>query len=139
MPQKYEREIDEILRRMDTFLPRERPHLRAWRHLRRWLGSLRFVSSLQITPSHLMVAGLVLAMLSYLLRAVLPSLAAPASLIAVALFVGAIGLSIARGRRRRAPNWRGRTIDYSRGDGLLWDSWLRRWREWRRTRRGPRY
>jgi len=139
MPQKYEREINEILRRMDTYLPREPLHRRVRRRVGSWLGVWRPWLGVRITPSHLMVAGLVFAMLSYLLRAFLPSLTAPAGLLALALFVGAIALSIAQSRRRRPASWRGRTIDYSPNEGLLWEGWLRRWREWRRTRRGPRY
>lgn len=141
MPQKYEREIDEILRRMDAFLPSRPstpPHRRLWWRLRGWVSGRSPRLGVRATPSSLMVAGLVIALTGYVLGRLAPSLSAPLSILALALFVGALALSIARNRRRRPAGWRGRPLDYQTGGGLIWAGWLRRWREWRRARRrGP--
>ena len=139
MSQKYEREIDEILRRMDSTLPHEQPHRRLYRRIRRRLTGLQ-LPTLHVTPSALMVAALLLALLSYVLRAFLPSLTAPAGLLALGAFVGAIVLSVAQNRRRRPSGWRGRPIDCAVEEPSVWEGWLRRLREWRRgRRRGPHY
>jgi hypothetical protein len=140
MPQKYEREIDEILRRMDTFLPAESLPRRLRRRGRAALDALgqRFAGRVSISPTNLMLAGLVLAFLGYLLRTFVPSVSAPISLVALAFFVGALALSISRSRRNPRMGWRGRSIEYS-SRGLVWEGWLRRWQQWRRARkRGPR-
>ncbi len=141
MPQKNEREIDEILRRMDTFLPEEPMRRRLRRSVGNWLAAVSPRLGLKLTAGRLMVAGLALVLLSYLLRAAAPALTTPAGLLALACFVGALVLSVARARRRPAMGWRGRSLDYYRpNEGLVWQDWLRRWRAWRRgKRRGPRY
>ena len=135
MPQKYEREIDEILRQMDTFLPEEPRHRRLGKRLRALLAVHQPWGLVRPSPGQLMAAGLALVLLSYLLRAVAPALAAPTGLVALVCFVGALALSVIRSRRRPVVGWRGRMLDHPPSEGLLWRDWLRRWRAWRQGRR----
>lgn len=161
MPQKYEREIEDILRRMGGTLPSESraERTRRWfRRLRRRFSSgPRLVVSPRssderssfdrspagstVTPNGLLLASLGLAFLSFVMMAFQPSAAGWLALLAVLLFFGSIAYSIVRSRRRSAPRWRGRYLD-DRGYGRsAWTDLSRRWRGWfaRRTHGGPRF
>ena len=141
MPQRYEREIEEILRRMNVAsldrAAQRRAVGRSWERL--FQALIQAASAVQ--PSHLMVAGIVLAMMSYLLGRLMPGVVSWLGLLSLLLFVGAIALSVLRNSRRSRfhPGWRGRTLEVERG-GAFWASWVRRYREWRLRRRwrGPR-
>lgn len=149
MPQKYEREIDEILRRMDTgpaptgrvltpLPPIERPPPRRARF--NWSGSVR----VNITPSTLMIGALSLAIVTYPLQWVYPPAVGAAGLVSAAMLIGAVLLSIF-GARRGGPSrtWRGQPMELGRGVSFdLGTSGIaRRWRRWkaRRRFRDPRW
>ena len=139
MPQRYEREIEEILRRMGVASLDRTDHRRAIRRFWDWLvGGLSRIGAL-LQPSRLMIAGTALALLSYLLGRMALGMATWLAVLSVVAFVGAIALSVIRdsGRRRYRSGWRGRTLDLER-EGSLWEGWMRRWREWRRGKWGPR-
>jgi hypothetical protein len=113
MPQKYEREIEEILVRMDDYRPRRREPFsrRLARTLVRWWRQLK-LPGISVTPAVLMIASLVLVLLSYPVGWVLPQVAGPMATVSLVLLV--IGLVMAflmRGRRGGKPKWRGRDID----------------------------
>lgn len=141
MPQKYEREIDDILRRMGSSLPRDSWHRRLRRRVADRLSAKPPVVWREfsiVTPGRLMAYAIVLAALSFVLGALSPMLRGPAGLLALVLFIAAIVLSVIRSRRRGPRVWRGQPMDYSRrgpGEGLIWADWIRRWRDWRRRRR----
>lgn len=138
MPQKYEREIDEILRRLDdgparpATGPRAVPTLERVQParivpIRRWRGP-------QINASALMIAALALAVLSAPMQYVYAPAVAYVGLAAVGLMLGSLALSIGRWRRGRpTPTWRGRPIEVERGFSLA--ALRRRWSRWRTRRR----
>jgi hypothetical protein len=135
MPQKYEQEIDEILRRMDSRKLRV-PFRR--RLGRRFAGLASIISplpKLRPTPTGLLLAGLMVALLGYLLRSFVPGVGTPLIVLALALFIGALALSVFRSRRRSAPGWRGRRIEYRPTDPLIWSGLARRVKAWRDSRR----
>ena len=130
MPQKYEREIDEILRRFDDWPPR-RPRRRRAMSIGAWRSRLPSVH-LRMSPTMLFVACIALALLGYLIRPIVPSLAMPLSLLGLAAFIGALVLSLTRSRSQRPSMWRGRPLQLT---GPTWlDSLRGRWHSWRRRR-----
>ncbi len=135
MPQKYEQEIDEILRRMESRLPRRSLRWRLKRRFAALSDAIQPRLAVRPTPTVLLLAGLVAIFLGSILRAFIPGVGTPLALLALALFVGALVLSVARSRRYPRAGWRGRPIDYGRGQPLIWDSLIRRWHAWRESRR----
>jgi hypothetical protein len=134
MPQKYEQEIDEILRRMEPRL--SRVTLR-----RRFSSRVAIIANavlgrlvIRPTPTGLLLAGLVFAFLGYILRGFVVGIGTPLVVVAIALFVSALVLSVSRSRRRPAAGWRGRRIDYRTSEPLIWASLVRRYRAWRDSR-----
>lgn len=130
MPQKYEREIDEILRRFDDWPPRRVRRRRAL-PVGAWIS--RFPSvHLRMSPTTLFVTSVALALLGYLIRPIVPSLAMPLSLLGLAVFVAALVFSLTRSRSRHPAMWRGRPMHLT--GPTWWDSLRYRWHAWRRRR-----
>ena len=135
MPQKYEQEIDEILRRMEARPPRQ-PLL--WRLSRRFAAVVDAILprlAVRPTPTGLLVAGLITVLIMSILRAFIPGVGVPLAALAFVFFVSAIALSVYRSRRHPQRMWRGRPMDYGRDQPLVWDGLIRRWRAWRESRR----
>jgi hypothetical protein len=127
VPEKYEREIEEILRRMSY------PTQSRRRRSAGWLGDLstiwrRYTSD--VSPSQLLVLGIALAFFGYFVRAFIPALGFPLSLLALACLVGGLALSMRQRNSQRPSVWRGETIDLSNGD--WWSNLKQRWDDWRR-------
>ncbi|HEX5415965.1 MAG TPA: hypothetical protein VFZ25_09890 [Chloroflexota bacterium] len=127
MPEKYEREIEEILRR-SSFQP-SRPKRRSG-----WLAG--FVSegkhfSADVSPLKLLAFGIILALAGYLIGAFLPTIGGFLSLLAVVFLVGGFVLEIRRRRYHRPPLWRGRRVDEPISYREVWRSFKRRWDTWR--------
>ena len=135
MPQKYEQEIDEILRRMDSRLPRDSIRRSLGRRFASLSNTIPSIPHIRPTPTGLLLAGLIVALLGYILRAIIPGISTPLIVLAIGLFVGALALSVFRSRRRQPPGWRGRRIDYGPREPLLWSSLARRIQDWRDSRR----
>ena len=134
MPQKYEQEIDEILRRMESRLPRQPLRRRLSRRFAALSDAVVPRVAVRPTPTGLLLAGLAAVLLASILGAFIPGVGTPLSVLAVALFVSALVLSVTRSRRYPRAGWRGRSMDYGR-QPLVWDGLIRRWRDWRETRR----
>lgn len=139
MTQKYEREIEEILKNLGEFVRDEPLSRRVSRRIDTWrsrfqvpLGNWRRY----LTVQWFMVASIALIMLGFLLRVVSPLLASYANLLGLLLFIAAILMSVLHlGGQRRPRGWRGRVIEISSHDPNWWQSWQRRWRLWWRSRR----
>ncbi|HEY3079853.1 MAG TPA: hypothetical protein VGM69_08080 [Chloroflexota bacterium] len=137
MRPKYEREIEEILEKLDEPPPAStgrvltpvRPLESPPRPPRR-----RPSLPIRISPSGLMVAALVLAVVSAPLQSIYPPAVALVGVLAVGLFVGSLAMSVARlGRPRATPMWRGREV---RTGGFFANTPIaRQWRRWRARRR----
>lgn len=130
MPDKYEREIEEILRKASFPAPRGQRRSSSWTNE---LASAWQRYTVGLSPSRLLVLGLGLALVGYFTRWFIPELGFPISLLALVLLVGGLALSISRRHERRETTWRGRRLDLSSSD--LWATLRRRWDEWRRRRR----
>jgi hypothetical protein len=141
MPQKYEREIEEILRKLDNgptpsgrvltpLPPIERPPSRrpriAWSP--RWRVNLN--------ASTLMIGSLSLAIVTYPLQWVYPPAVAVAGIVSAVMLVAAVLLAVFGGGSRRGPtrSWRGQPIEYGSG-GFGASAIARRWRRWKAHRR----
>lgn len=133
MPEKYEREIEEILRKASFSVPKGGPQSPGWiaSLTSEWQRLLADVS-----PKRLLALGLVLALVGYVLREFLPEIGAAVSLLALALLLGGLALSMARRKGKPSTGWRGRSLEEPRSTVDLWDVIVRRWRAWRRGR-GP--
>lgn len=131
MPDKYEREIEEILRKTSFSAPKGSRHSAGWmaRLTSDWQQLIADVS-----PTRLLALGLVLALVGYFLREYVPEIGAPISLLALVLLLGGLVLSMSRRSGRRPQGWRGRTFDGPTSNVDLWDVLKRRWQSWRRRR-----
>ncbi|MBI4321974.1 MAG: hypothetical protein HY675_26070 [Chloroflexi bacterium] len=124
MRKKYEREILELLEKMDSFVPEESRFERAGRRLsqlRQHLlrGVSAAIGQLRISPTTLLVASLMLAILGYGLHGLVAWVASYISAASLALFLAAFAVHIANRRKRQTQHrWRGRVIElreYRRG------------------------
>lgn len=134
MSERYEREIDEIIYRLEG---RRRRREGLGRKLSRRFGPFTagftraFAAFLRRPPTEqFMIAAMVLVILSFVVGNLLGLAlwAAYLSILSIVLFVLGIGLSIA-GRRSPGyrPRWRGQEINY--GGPSLWSpfrTWFRR-------------
>jgi hypothetical protein len=147
MPERWEREIDELLQRREAKLRREPVSRRVVRRSAPMMSGLSgaFRSFLRRTPvEQFMIASIFLVAVSFLLNFTpgTAEVARWASLLSILFFVLAIALSVAARRGHGPPEtkrWWDRDVGYGStydsGHGSahpsLWDS-LRTW--WRRRR-----
>jgi hypothetical protein len=126
---RYEREIDELLKRLEAEQPRSRPWGKrargAW-----WSAAWRGLRGLvALSPvERLMALTVALLLLTLLFGLFAPRVAGFLGVLAIACFATALGLSVARGIAHGEP------LDRARGPALDWDTvvwrvrrWLRRW------------
>ena len=137
--QRYEREIDELLQRIEReqpgpvpFRPRRRQPgwPRAWARLRETVGA-------QSVVERLMIVALVLVVLTLPLGLFARALNAPLATLAVVCFVAALALSVVGGQHGRAAAADPRGYRYAQhGRSVDWEAvqWrVRQW--WKRFRR----
>ncbi len=140
MPEQWEREIDDLLRRREGRLRGEPVSRRFARRGAPFASGLSGVlrSVLRRPPvEQFMIASIFLLVVSYPLQMlrIAPTLAYWAGVLSVLLFVLAIALSVAGHRRldgRDSKRWRDRDISYGSTSPSMWSS-LRSW--FRRRRR----
>jgi hypothetical protein len=134
MSDRYEREIDELLHRLEGRMRREPLSRKVSRRFGPYSRGLNgaFAAFLRRPPTEqFMIAAMVLVLLSFLLNMFgLGLWAFYASVLSIVLFVLGIALSLAGrhspGYRKR---WRGREIDYDPHGPSMWAqfrNWLRR-------------
>jgi hypothetical protein len=131
VPEKYEREIEEILRKSSFSAPRgpRRPPWWQTGFASEWQRNFATVS-----PGRLLTLGLVLALVGYVLREFMPTLGATVSLVALALLLGGLVLSMSRRNAQRPRTWRGQTLDGTSSVADIWVSLKRRWNNLRQGR-----
>lgn len=132
MSDRYQREIDDLLRGLDWKPRREPLSRRISRRLRPYTDAARhaLIAYLRRPPSEqFMIAAFLLVIMSFVLGYFTP-LAAYLSALAILCFILALGLAVAG---RRSPGyqkrWRGRLLDEPRGP-TIW----RHLRDWFRRR-----
>ncbi|MCC7103763.1 MAG: hypothetical protein IT307_01355 [Chloroflexi bacterium] len=129
MADRYEREIDELLSRLEG-RPRKEPlSRRIGRRVRPYSSGFQsgLRAFLRRPPSEqFMIAALVMVIAAVILGYFAPRIAGYVSALSILCFVVALGLSIAG---RRSPGyqkkWRGKIVDYPAGPSI-WNS-LRKW------------
>ena len=134
MPNRIEREIEEILSRLDEFVPEESRSRRLRRRTGTVLSSVgdRLRAATRgISGGHVVLGAAVLLLLAMFLRSSFPLVARWATYVGLAVIFVAIFLAIKPVHRRQPSRyWRGQPIDIRR-PGLL--NRLRVW--WRRRNR----
>jgi hypothetical protein len=113
MPDELEREIEEILDKLDNFVPEESPVIRMrgrWGiRLRRWRRNLAQRLS-RISSGHVMVASLALIVVAYVFRS--SPIAAYAFATGIVLLLATIAVSFITAKRpRQEKRWRGQVVD----------------------------
>ncbi|MHB1417566.1 MAG: hypothetical protein ACYC1C_20150, partial [Chloroflexota bacterium] len=111
MPDKWEREIEEVIRKKyrDEGGPRYQPPRRQEprRPRRNWLASLNSLS-----PERLLVYGVVMALAAYFARMFFPGAAFFLVLASVVLIFGAVAISVLKHESPYVERrWRGRTVE----------------------------
>jgi hypothetical protein len=140
---KVKREIEDLLNKLDNFVPEDRLVSKI-KSRRRAASGPSFVDRLwsrakRLSLGHVMLAGVVLLLAGYLAPHALGSFRTPVLLLGLGLTIGAFVLTVMNGDSRRTiaggggstqKRWRGQVIDYSEPGPV---SRLRAW--WRRRRR----
>lgn len=139
-PDKVQREIEELLDKLDTFVPEERlvSKIRNRRKAESGPGSFQRLGArvAKLTLGHVMLAGLVLLLIGTFARGPLGGSAMWVVILGIVLTVGAFILSVVNGDSRRTiagrgpeKRWRGQVVDYSEPSATS------RLRDWLRSRR----
>jgi VIT1/CCC1 family predicted Fe2+/Mn2+ transporter len=127
---KIEREVEEILRKLDKFVPEESRLARARRRLGQAASdSLHalLVRLSRISLGQVMLASLLLVVVAFFFRSASPTLARWAIIGGLILFFTAFVLSLLGGRSRYERRWRGQVIDLSEPSlGNRLRNWLQR-------------
>jgi hypothetical protein len=134
VPEKYEREIEEILRKTSFSAPKGSHRSSGWMND---LASAWRQHTADVSPTRLLVIGMVLALVGYFVRGFIPELGFPMSLVALGFLVGGLVVSMSQRNSRQPSRWRGQVIDVPVNN--LWVSLKRRWDDWRHRGRwnGP--
>lgn len=140
-PDKVQREIEELLGKLDNFVPEERlvSKIRSRRKAESGPGALDGLRSRlgRVGLGHVMLGGLALLLIGTFFRGPLGGAATWCVLLGIAMTVVAFILSIVNGDSRRTlaggggqqKRWRGQVIDYSEPSATS------RFRDWLRGRR----
>jgi len=125
--QKYQKEIEDLLKQIDAFPVR--PSLRrrlaasfagAWGGLQRAAGTAWNA----FAPEQLILLSFVLMLCGYFFRSAFADLGRFLALAAAAAFVAGYFLSFVPRQPRYTKRWRGRVIEFPRRPG--WQDWLAR-------------
>ena len=143
-PDKVQREIEELLDKLDNFVPEDRlvSKIRSRRKAETGPNAIErlWARVSRLTLGHVMLAGVVLLLAGTFARGALGGAATWFVVIGIALTVGAFVLSIINGDSRRTlaggggryeKRWRGQVIDYSEPSAA---SKIRDWLRGRRRR-----
>jgi hypothetical protein len=139
MADRYEREIAEILEKMERGGPSGGlpQRFRRWRR-RKTQGARQGMTGVPTrwSPGRLMVIGLVLLVGSLVLNRFLGNLTAWIAVAGLLLLItGYIAALSQTSAQRDQPAWRGRPAGYYAANrSLAWNELVRRWRDWWRAR-----
>ena len=116
MPDNLEREVEEILRKLDKFVPEEGPLARTRKSAGQAVSGflhaiLARLSSVSL--GQLMLVSLVLVLVAFFFRGASPALARWLIIGGLVLFLTAFVLSLLGGSSRYERRWRGQLIDLS--------------------------
>jgi uncharacterized membrane protein YedE/YeeE len=127
---KIEREVEEILRKLDKFVPEESRLARARRRLGQAASDVlhtMLARLARISLGQVMLVSLILVAVAFFLRSTSPVLARWVIIGGLILFFAAFALTLLGGRTRYEKRWRGQVIDLSEPSlGSRLRSWLQR-------------
>ena len=130
MPDNLEREVEEILRKLDKFVPEEGPLTRTRRRLGQAVAESIHAMAVRLSRialGQLMLASLVLVLVAFFFRGASPALARWLIIGGLILFLTAFVLSLLGGRSRSERRWRGQVVDLSEPSlGTRLRNWLQR-------------
>ncbi|MBF8267957.1 MAG: hypothetical protein HW388_1465 [Dehalococcoidia bacterium] len=133
MSQRYQREIEEILRQAGESTSskgpgrtRGHPFLARLSRLGRAIGG-----RIYLNPGRLLFTGVALLLSAVLVSALIPGMAGPVVWAGLILFILAYALFFAQSNPRVEKRWRGRVID-SRPPTRRGDGWQGRFQRWLR-------
>ena len=131
MPDNLEREVEEILRKLDKFVPEEGPLTRTRRRLGQAVAESIHAMAVRLSRialGQLMLASLVLVLVAFFFfRGASPALARWLIIGGLVLFLTAFVLSVLGGRSRYERRWRGQLVDLSEPSlGARLRNWLQR-------------
>jgi hypothetical protein len=140
MPDKFEREIEDILSRLDNF-PQRGPSDRARRAVSNRVGDFhrRFTLRLaRLSVGQIMLGGIVMILVGYFFRALIPEIWYYVVILGLVLFFTSFALSLFGAGRAGSSSqtyWRGRPVQsyYASGPDLA-----KRFRAWWRRHQGRR-
>ena len=125
MSDKYQREIEEILRQAGELAPAKRPAGQrqsvwklAWLHLAESVGGKTWT----ISPGRVMLVAVALLLSALIVRAAVPGLVGPLAWAGLVLFIVGYGLFFVRPRKLER-RWRGQPMDT---DDSLWGRFRRK-------------
>jgi len=140
MPDKFEREIDEILKKVDDFPRRPVPLRRGNGFARRFAAAQRSfaVRIARISVGQVMLVAMALMVCSYLFRSAFPSIWEYGLVLGLILFFTAFVLSLrsSSGTHGSEPYFRGRPRSYYDAGQPTVFARVRDW--WQRQKRGRR-
>ena len=130
MPDNLEREVEEILRKLDKFVPEEGPLTRSRRRFGQAVSDSIHAMAVRLSRialGQLMLAALALVLVAFFFRGASPALARWLIIGGLVLFLTAFVLSLLGGRSRYERRWRGQLIDLSEPSlGKRLRNWLQR-------------
>jgi len=135
MADRFEREIEDILRKIDDFPSGRRPRRtpgRLQRRIAAWQRALAIRLS-RITTGQLMIASLIVMLVSYFFRAAIGSHWVYGLIFGLILFFTTFALSFRNGVSGPEPYYRGRPRSYYRAEQPPLFTRVRDW--WRRQHR----
>lgn len=114
MPDQYQREIEDILRKAEAQAPRQSLRSLVWQYARQSMSN----SAWPISPGKLMLTAVALLLVAAILRAMLPMVFGPLAWAALVVFIIAYAMFFIKPSKRAnggAPGarkmWRGHYID----------------------------
>ncbi|HEU4758779.1 MAG TPA: hypothetical protein VFT91_02240 [Dehalococcoidia bacterium] len=135
MPDRLQREVEELLANLDKFPVRRSPWARARDSIRRgvrafgdWLAGIRLP---HINVRNLLLLGVAIVIIAYVFNPGSPSVTRTIIVAGIVIFLVAFALSLVRQGRAPEKRWRGEPMELGgRGAGgrlrTLWGRWRRR-------------
>lgn len=130
MPDQYQKEIEDILKKAEAEAPlpsgQSRRSLRGmvWQYARQSLNSTAW----GISPGKIMLAALAILLAAFLLRPIVPGMFGLLAWAGLIIFIVAYGMVFLRPSKSRGERkmWRGRYIDDEQGGNSWWGRFRRK-------------
>mgnify|MGYP001191181575 CR=1 FL=1 len=121
MPEKYQKEIEEILRQAGEMTPSRRgrkPGPGVWQAAKLYAAQSLGGKAWSLSAGRILVVAICLLLLAAIFSRIVPGIGAPLALAALLLGIGGYGMLLAKPRKLE-KRWRGQTLD--EGGTSWWD------------------